>query len=244
MKVKYLFAACSCILFTAACSSASEADAADSSTAEVSSIADSVPSPDEFEAPYEAFQALPVACGGTAPESPTGKQYSEPVDQEIEPEQLVTATVTTSCGDLVLTLDPEAAPETVNSFVFLAREGFYEGIVSHRIVPGFVLQLGDPTARGDGGPGYSFDDELPASTDEYVEGAVVMANSGPNTNGSQIFINFANNSDRLGLQYSKFGQLTAGQDVLAKIAAIPTAGPQGDTPQEALYIENIEIEVS
>ena len=194
-------------------------------------------------AAYESFQALPVACEGTAPEPPESKQYDEAEDQGIEDSQTVTATITTSCGDLTLELNPEAAPNTVNNFVFLAREGFYNGVVSHRIAPGFVLQVGDPTATGGGGPGYKFDDELPAESAEYVKGAVVMANSGPDTNGSQIFINFVD-TPGLPAQYSKFGQLTGGEDVLAKIEQIPATGPNGDTPTQALYIESVTVDVT
>ncbi len=242
MSIRLLAAVTTCLLFAASCSSDSES-------------APTTDEPDTTEASsltpqYEAFAELPVACGGTLPEPPSSKQYEEAADQEISPDQTVTATITTSCGDLVLTLDPAKAPNTVNNFVFLAREGFYDGVVSHRLVPNFVLQIGDPTASGSGGPGYRFADELPDSAAEYSQGAVVMANSGPDTNGSQIFINLVDNSENLvnpnnpQILYSKFGQLTAGQEVLDQIAQIPTSGPQGDSPTQGLYIEGITIEIS
>ena len=244
MQIRFFAAAATLLLVAASCSSAeSSRDETSASSEPATADGEPITAPSNSAA-YEALAALPVACGGTLPEPPASKQYNQAEDQGIGADQTVTATITTSCGDLVLTLDPAAAPATVNNFVFLAREGYYDGIVSHRIAPGFVLQIGDPTAVGDGGPGYSFDDELPASTDEYVLGSVVMANAGPNTNGSQIFINLVDNSRSLDPLYSKFGELTAGQEVLDKIAAVPTGGPQGQTPLEGVFIEGIVIEIT
>lgn len=242
MRIRLFAVVTTCLLIVASCSS--DADSAASETTVASDITTTTEDKNAALLGYEAFTALPVSCGGTLPEPPSSIQYQEAVDQEISPDQTVTATITTSCGDLVLTLDPAAAPATVNNFVFLAREGFYDGVVSHRIAKDFVFQIGDPTASGSGGPGYAFDDELPASSDEYVQGAVVMANSGPNTNGSQFFINLVDNSQALEPTFSKFGQLTGGQEVLDKIVEMPTAGPRGDTPWEGLYIESIAIEIS
>lgn len=109
----------------------------------------------------ELFRAQGTACGATVPPEPAELTYTEPEDQELGPADTVTATITTSCGDIVVELDPEAAPETVNSFVFLAREGYFDGTASHRILPDFMMQAGDPTATGTGGPGYTVPDELP-----------------------------------------------------------------------------------
>jgi cyclophilin family peptidyl-prolyl cis-trans isomerase len=190
-------------------------------------------------AQYIALRELPVACGGTLPSPLTPMSFEEAADMGIDPAATVTATVTTSCGDMVLDLDPAAAPIAVNSFVFLAREGYFDGVASHRIAPGFVLQIGDQTATGSGGPGYRFEDELPADSSAYVKGALAMANSGPNTNGSQFFIDFADVG--LGPDFTVFGQLTSGDDVLAAIEQIPVTG---DTPQEGLFIESIEVQIS
>ncbi|MEA2086216.1 MAG: peptidylprolyl isomerase [Chloroflexota bacterium] len=130
-----------------------------------------------------------------------------------------TATIETEKGKLVLELFASDVPVTVNNFVFLAREGFYDGTTFHRVIPGFMAQGGDPTGTGAGGPGYSFADEFTEHT--HVTGALSMANAGPNTNGSQFFITYAP-QPHLDGHHSVFGQLTEGMDVLEKIK-------QGDT---------------
>ena len=116
----------------------------------------------------------------------------------------------TSHGTMVIALDPLAAPKTVNSFVFLARYHYYDGIIFHRIIPGFVLQGGDPTGTGTGGPGYNFADELPGPG-SYQLGSLAMANAGPNTNGSQFFV--ISGPDGVGLPplYSLFGAVVSGR---------------------------------
>jgi peptidyl-prolyl cis-trans isomerase B (cyclophilin B) len=135
-------------------------------------------------------------------------------------------TIETTLGTIVMELYPDKAPKTVENFVTLTKKGFYDGTLFHRVVPGFVIQGGDPLTKdgsqkamwGSGGPGYSFADE-PVKGD-YVRGAVAMANSGPNTNGSQFFICTNDLTGRLGKQYNLFGQVTKGMDVVAKIAAV------------------------
>lgn len=124
------------------------------------------------------------------------------------------ALIKTNKGDITIELYAGRAPKTVSNFVYLAEKGFYDGLTFHRVVPGFVIQGGDPSGNGSGGPGYSFADE-PVEGD-YKEGAVAMANSGPNTNGSQFFICL---EDQPGLpkQYNLFGQVTSGMDVVKKI---------------------------
>ena len=117
-----------------------------------------------------------------------------------------------------MALKPELAPKTVNSFVFLARNGYYDGLNFHRIIPGFVLQGGCPEGSGRGGPGYQFEDELPAPG-RYEIGSLAMANAGPNTNGSQFFIISGQDGVRLPPQYSLFGQVISGLDVVAAIEA-------------------------
>jgi len=126
-----------------------------------------------------------------------------------------TATISTEKGQIVLDLDPSLAPKTVNNFVFLAKQGFYDGLKWHRVVPGFVIQGGDPQGTGAGGPGYKFPDEPVKGP--YVDGSVAMANSGPNTNGSQFFICIADDMQKLAPSYNLFGHVTAGLDVAKKI---------------------------
>ena len=142
-------------------------------------------------------------CTDRAPDpSPDPKSYPAPPPQTIDTSRSYTATLTTSCGDIVIALDAAAAPVTVNNFVFLARQGFYDGLTFHRVVAGFVIQGGDPTGTGSGDAGYAFDDELP--DDGYPTGSVAMANSGPNTNGSQFFI-VTGDGSQLPNDYSRFG---------------------------------------
>ena len=187
---------------------------------------------------YLDLRTLPVACGGTLPEPAVEMSFDAAGDEGLDPNAAVKATIVTSCGDIVLDLDVENAPETVNSFVFLARQDYFDGTASHRIVPGFVFQAGDPTATGTGGPGYRFADELPPADFTYVRGAVAMANSGPDTNGSQFFIVFQDAG--LGPDFTAFGTVAEGLDVLDAIEAISIAG---ETPLEAVSIEDVIIEV-
>ncbi len=130
------------------------------------------------------------------------------------PEKQYTATIETERGNLVLELFASDVPMTVNNFVSLAREGFYDGLTFHRVVPGFVVQGGCPIGDGTGGPGYQFDDEITEHT--HVAGALSMANSGPNTNGSQFFITYTP-QHHLNGDHSVFGQLVEGMDVLERI---------------------------
>ena len=133
---------------------------------------------------------------------------------DIDPGTIYTVTIATDKGDIVMDLDPRLAPNTVNNFVVLARQGFYDGLTFHRVVPGFVIQGGCPNGTGTGGPGYKFADEPVQGN--YRDGAVAMANSGPDTNGSQFFICLG---DQLGLpkQYNLFGHTVAGLDVVSRI---------------------------
>jgi cyclophilin family peptidyl-prolyl cis-trans isomerase len=148
-----------------------------------------------------------------------------------------TATMVTSHGTLVIALDPLAAPKTVNSFVFLARYHYYDGVIFHRIIPGFVLQGGDPTGTGTGGPGYKFEDELPAPG-RYQVGSLAMANAGPHTNGSQFFIISGPDGVRLPPQYALFGAVVSGGDVVTKIDAL---GTRSGKPAEKVVIESVTI---
>jgi cyclophilin family peptidyl-prolyl cis-trans isomerase len=137
-------------------------------------------------------------------------------DMEIDLDTKYEATLDTDRGRIVLELDPGMAPRTVNNFVTLARQGYYNGLTFHRVVPGFVIQGGDPTGTGSGGPGYQFADE-PVRGD-YRLGAVAMANAGPDTNGSQFFICIDDCKDKLAPSYNLFGYVTEGIDVSQEIA--------------------------
>src|SRR6187397_3393467 len=138
---------------------------------------------------------------------------------EIQPDAKFEVTFATDKGDIVALLDASLAPTTVNHFVVQARNGFYDGLTFHRVVPGFVIQGGDPDGTGAGGPGYKFEDE-PVQGD-YVVGALAMANAGPNTNGSQFFICHQDLTGRLPKNYTLFGQVTKGMDVVDQIVSAP-----------------------
>jgi cyclophilin family peptidyl-prolyl cis-trans isomerase len=142
------------------------------------------------------------------------KQYSAP-EQVIDPAAKYEATIATDKGDIVISLDPGRAPRTVNNFVFLAGEGFYDGLTFHRVVDDFVIQGGCPEGTGRGGPGYRFDDEPVQG--EYIAGALAMANAGPNTNGSQFFICTVDDRHKLTKSYNLFGQVVKGMDVVTSI---------------------------
>ena len=142
------------------------------------------------------------------------KQYSAPHPMQIETNRPYFATIKTNKGDIRLQLNPAEAPLTVNNFVALARDGFYDGVVFHRVEPHFVIQGGDPTGTGRGGPGYKFQDEPVKRS--YKAGTVAMANSGPNTNGSQFFI-CLEDQPRLPSLYTIFGDTVSGMDVVRSI---------------------------
>jgi cyclophilin family peptidyl-prolyl cis-trans isomerase len=140
---------------------------------------------------------------------------ARPPAHDINDNAIYEATIATDRGDMVLELDPQLAPATVNNFVALARQGFYDGLTFHRVVPGFVIQGGDPEGTGRGGPGYQFADEPVRG--EYTFGAVAMANAGPNTNGSQFFICIDDCTTKLDKAYNLFGYVTSGSDVAPQI---------------------------
>lgn len=140
------------------------------------------------------------------------KQYSAPPAMTIDLNKKYTATFSTSKGDIVVELFPADAPMTVNNFVFLAREGYYDGTVFHRVIGGFMTQGGDPTATGTGGPGYKFRDETVGNPRKHGTGTLSMANAGPNTNGSQFFITHGP-QPHLDGKHTVFGQVTSGQEV-------------------------------
>ncbi len=166
-----------------------------------------------------------ASCSSQAPEpvptpepapTPKPKTYSSPPPMTIDTSKQYSATIETEKGDLVLELFASDVSITVNNFVFLAREGFYDNTTFHRVIPGFMAQGGDPTGTGRGNPGYRFADEFTGHT--HVAGALSMANAGPNTNGSQFFITYTPQHGLDG-KHSVFGQLIKGMDVLKKIEA-------------------------
>jgi cyclophilin family peptidyl-prolyl cis-trans isomerase len=163
------------------------------------------------------------------------KSYPAPPQMAIDPAHSYTATIDTSAGTMTAELFASEAPKTVNNFVFLARDGFYDGVIFHRVISGFMIQGGDPTGTGRGGPGYRFDDE--PVTRKYSRGIMAMANAGPNTNGSQFFVMHADYG--LPPNYTIFGRLTAGEDVLDKIARAQT-GAQ-DRPVAPVTINSVTI---
>jgi cyclophilin family peptidyl-prolyl cis-trans isomerase len=144
----------------------------------------------------------------------------------------------TSLGTMTIHLDPIRAPETVNNFVFLARWRYYDGIVFHRVIKGFMIQGGDPEGSGSGGPGYRFKDELPAPG-RYEFGSLAMANAGPNTNGSQFFVITGASGVGLPPSYSLFGKVVSGFEVAQAVEQVAT-GP-GDRPLTDVVIESVTI---
>ncbi len=176
-------------------------------------------------------------CPNADGSSPKQQSFEGPPPMCIDRSKRYSARMVTSKGTLSIALDPVGAPLTVNNFVFLSRYHYYDGIVFHRIIPGFVLQGGDPTGTGTGGPGYRFADELP-QPGRYELGSLAMANAGPDTNGSQFFVISGPSGMRLPPQYSLFGKVVTGMDV---VAAIDALGTQSGTPTERVTIESVTI---
>ena len=164
----------------------------------------------------------------------------------IDPSKTYTATVVTNMGEYTAILDPVKAPGTVNNFVNLARHQYFDGTICHRAIPGFMVQCGDPTATGSGGPGYTFADELP-SAGEYKIGSLAMANSGPDSNGSQFFVITGSQGVGLDPNYTLFGQVTDGLDttvVALDAAGNPDTSANGTPPLQEIKIESIRISES
>ena len=176
---------------------------------------------------------IPAADGS----SPKRLKFDAKPPMIIDPTKTYTAEMLTNKGAMTIALDAIGAPVTVNNFVFLARWHYYDGIIFHRIIPGFMCQGGDPEGKGFGGPGYKFEDELP-KPGRYEIGSLAMANAGPNTNGSQFFI--ISGPDGVGLPpaYSLFGKVIKGLDV---INAIEATGSRSGQPSEPVIIETVTI---
>jgi cyclophilin family peptidyl-prolyl cis-trans isomerase len=176
---------------------------------------------------------IPAADGS----SPKTQKFDGPPPMVIDPAKRYTAEMVTSKGTMTIALDPIAAPKTVNNFVFLARYHYFEGITFHRVIPGFVLQGGDPEGTGRGGPGYRFEDELP-KPGRYEIGSLAMANAGPDTNGSQFFVISGPDGAALPPSYSLFGKVINGLEVISAIEAI---GSRSGNPSEKVTIESVTI---
>jgi peptidyl-prolyl cis-trans isomerase B (cyclophilin B) len=178
-------------------------------------------------------------CKKVPAPKPKHVSYKAP-KQTVKPGEKLTAVVTTSCGAFDIALDTKRAPKTVNSFVFLTTNGFYDGLDFHRVVPGFVIQGGDPLGTGAGGPGYSVDEKPPANL-SYTKGTVAMAKSSaepPGRSGSQFFVVLAPDAG-LPPEYALLGKVDKGLDVVERIGKL---GTPAETPKQTVLIETLSIE--
>ncbi len=212
-------------------------------------IACSLPtSPTPTSAPTSAPVAQPTAQSSSSSNASSAnqskqsagssKKYAAPPQMSIDSSAGYTAKIKTNKGNIVIELFPASAPKTVNNFVFLANEGFYNGIIFHRVIPNFMIQGGDPTGTGTSGPGYKFEDEIDPKLGFEKPGILAMANSGPNTNGSQFFITTAS-TPHLNGNHTIFGKVLEGQDVADTISTVPAG--RGNKPNQPVVIQGIEI---
>ena len=194
-------------------------------------------------ADYERFRGQPTACEGEQPEPSEQQSYDGAGDADLS--QGSTVTLETSCGQIVIELDLDTSPLSVNSFAFLADQGFYDGTVFHRIVDDFVIQGGDPEASGSGGPGYSIPDEFPSADFVYDEGVVAMAKApGSNSTGSQFFIVHGSQGQILSPTFNVIGRVVSGMDAVQLIADIDTirgTSREVSNPTETAYIESATV---
>jgi cyclophilin family peptidyl-prolyl cis-trans isomerase len=215
---------------------ATSTSVADSTTTTAATTGAPLPEPPPGITLTEATECPPA---GGSPERVV--KFAGPPPECIDPDATYTATFSTTQGDFTATLDSQAAPESVNNFVVLARYRYYDGVPFHRVVPGFVIQAGD----GDGDPwgnndlGYTIADELPADASQYVDYSLAMANSGPDTNGSQFFVVLPGGGAQLQALYSLFGQVTEGTEVVDAIGALGT--PAAAEPSEVVLINSVTI---
>ena len=195
--------------------------------------------PEAGPSPSQSPEDTGVACGAEVPKANSEEKpmFDEPPKMEIDQNAEYTAIMETSCGTIELELFAKETPITVNNFVFLSRQGFYDGLGFHRVVPDFVIQGGDPTGDGTGGPGYQFQNEEVEGLDFDRPGLLAMANSGPDTNGSQFFITTVP-TPNLNEGYTLFGEVKKGFDVVQKIESFGTGdGP----PTQPVFIEKVTI---
>lgn len=170
------------------------------------------------------------------------QQWDQPPEMQLEDGADYQAVLSTNRGDVVVNLFQDEAPKTVNNFVFLAEQNFYENVPFHRVINGFMIQTGDPTGTGAGGPGYRFEDEQ--VTRDYTPGIVAMANAGPNTNGSQFFIVHGDLRGQLPPNYTIFGEVSDGMNVVDEIANVPVQPSRTgemSSPTEEVLIQSVEI---
>jgi cyclophilin family peptidyl-prolyl cis-trans isomerase len=201
--------------------------------------------------PTAATESGEVACGAEAPATAGDPkpQFAGPPPMKIDRKATYTATMVTSCGTIVIELDAKRAPQTVNSFVFLARQGYFDGQYLHRLDTSIdVIQGGDPSGTGSDGPGYAIPDELKGN-ESYTPGTIAMANAGPNTGGSQFFIITGPAGTNLdgNPNYTIFGHVTEGLDVAQRIQALPIVDPDaadlsGQRPLQAVYLDEVTIQ--
>ena len=192
--------------------------------------------PVQVDRPHESKQIPPKT--EIVSDGRSSHQWASPPPMTIDPDTSYTAVLETTVGTITVELLSSEAPNTVNNFVFLTREGFYDNTIFHRTIPGFMIQGGDPTGKGKGGPGYRFADEPVARP--YTRGVMAMANAGPDTNGSQFFIMHADYP--LPPTYTIFGQVVAGLDAIDTIATAPRkAGGEGSSPMNPVTIQSVEI---
>ena len=166
------------------------------------------------------------------------KQYNSLPSMAIDPSANYTATIKTNCGAITVKLFAKETPITVNNFVFLAKDGYYDGVIFHRVIPDFMIQGGDPTGTGSGGPDYKFQDETAPSLTFAQPGILAMANAGPGTNGSQFFITLAP-TPHLNGAHTIFGRVVEGQDVVDAIGAVGTDAR--DRPTQPVTIQTIDV---
>ncbi|MFI6984673.1 peptidylprolyl isomerase [Embleya sp. NPDC050154] len=215
----------------------------DKKTTNASDTPSTQPSAPQSPAP----EPKPKTCAAPAPGEPTKEQFPTEPAMSIDTNAAYTMTLKTTCGEVKVALEAKKAPHTVNSFAFLAGKKFFDHTKCHRLTTGglAVLQCGDPTGTGTGGPGYKFVDENlgtagPDGSAAYPAGTVAMANSGPGTNGSQFFLVTADS--KLPPNYTPFGKVTAGMDVLAKIAAAGTEdGGSDGAPRENVVLDSVTV---
>ena len=193
---------------------------------------------------YQQFRDQPTACGAEQPPPNQQVDYDAPDDLDLSAG--ATATIVTSCGEIVIELDTETSPLSVNSFAYLAQEGFYDGTVFHRIVDDFVIQGGDPEASGSGGPGYSIPDEFPDGDFVYDEGVVALAKTpASNSTGSQFFIVHGSQGEILSPTFNVIGRVVSGMETVQRIASIETirgVTREVSNPTETAYVESIGID--
>jgi cyclophilin family peptidyl-prolyl cis-trans isomerase len=195
---------------------------------------------------YIQFRGQPTACEAETPEPLSPMEFDAPADMGLDSSTPVHVTMSTSCGDIEIELQPAIAPEAVNSFVFLATEGYFDGTVFHRVIPGFVAQGGDQAATGTGSPGYTIPDEFPPPGVGYDRGVLAMANAGPGTTGSQFFI--VTEDTDLPPQFTIFGRVVDGFDVLERLQEVPLGAsptspdPVPSTPLKTIYVTNITVD--